>query len=79
MRLRSTDLIVAALAALALGGCSSGSELPKEQDQALREGFRRTMSEEEVARLKGQAQQGGGQQAAPEGSSTAPASGPTAD
>lgn len=79
MRLRSTDPIVVALAALALGGCSSGGELPKEQDQALREGFRRTMSEEEVARLKGQTQTGGGNQAAPEGASTAPATGPTAD
>ncbi|MEJ5169742.1 MAG: hypothetical protein WHU10_02040 [Fimbriimonadales bacterium] len=78
MRLRSTDLIAVALLALGLGGCSSSSELPKEQDQALRENFRRTMSEEEVARLKGQAQ-GGSQQGAPAGASTAPTDGPSAD
>ncbi|MCA1948739.1 MAG: hypothetical protein LDL56_12045 [Armatimonadetes bacterium] len=78
MRLRFTDLIAVALLAACLGGCSSSNELPKEQDQALRENFKRTMTEEEVARLKGQAQ-GGSQQGAPAGASTAPASGPSAD
>lgn len=50
------SLLLGLLAGVLLGGCASSSDLPAEKDKQLRENFSRTMSDDEVAKLKGQAQ-----------------------
>lgn len=66
MRLLATKFLALSILILAVG-CSASTEVSKEKDQELRSGFSRTMSPDEVAKLKGEE---GGKAGAPEGAGT---------